>query len=284
MKKLFFLGVLMFFILSVNSQVCVTMEGWSLVSDNENGTCTYDLTITVDSGNGAAGTVTFSLAGAIVHTVQECTCNPTTITFPITVTCESTINVDVNYDAPGNGGDCTGSTGDIILPVEWHDIAVENVAHINRIYWSTYTETNNDQFIIEHRTNAHDFIEIGYVKGAGHSIDLKYYDFTHYPLENGMHYYRVKQVDFNGKFSYSPVVSIETFSDEIIVHPNPFKDFVFLRNTPESIQWVIFDVYGEAVLKGSGPQLDVYNLPSGFYALRLINDSEVLHSETLIKL
>jgi hypothetical protein len=70
--------------------------------------------------------------------------------------------------------------------------------------WSTASETNNSHFIIEKSFDAINFFEIGNVAGAGNSSTTLYYSFTDNNV-NGFAYYRLKQVDFNGTYSYSNI-------------------------------------------------------------------------------
>lgn len=90
--------------------------------------------------------------------------------------------------------------------------------------WQTAFEQNNDYFAIERSADAVHWSAIAQIKGSGHSYEPVAYSFTDKSPLDGYSYYRLKQVDFDGKFAYSSVVSF--FSEQpLAVHlalvPNP---------------------------------------------------------------
>ncbi|MCX6290527.1 MAG: hypothetical protein NT126_02030, partial [Bacteroidetes bacterium] len=95
--------------------------------------------------------------------------------------------------------------------------------------WSTASEINNDYFTLERSSNGLEFYEIGKIRGAGNSsVTLNYSFPDEHPL-TGISYYRLKQTDFDGRFSYSPVVMISYKKDQkFYLYPNPSKDIVYL--------------------------------------------------------
>ncbi len=74
--------------------------------------------------------------------------------------------------------------------------------------WQTASELNNSHFSIEKSTNGTSFREIGTVQGKGTSYELNDYSFTDESPARGLNYYRLKQLDFDGNFEYSKVVSV----------------------------------------------------------------------------
>jgi hypothetical protein len=71
--------------------------------------------------------------------------------------------------------------------------------------WTTASETNNAMFVVERSSDGESFVEISTVKGAGNTTNAVEYATTDfYPLQ-GVSYYRLKQIDFDGKFTYSDV-------------------------------------------------------------------------------
>jgi hypothetical protein len=76
------------------------------------------------------------------------------------------------------------------------------------IKWTTGSEINNDYFEIEKSNNINDWQVIDKIWGAGWSsqlIDYKTYDTE---LIDGIYYYRLKQTDFDGQFSYSNISAV----------------------------------------------------------------------------
>lgn len=112
-------------------------------------------------------------------------------------------------------GSCGG--GGTSLPVEllyFNAVMDHGVVKLN---WATAAEINNDYFTIERTPDGKVYSIAGYMGGAGNSNSyLSYNSVDETPLE-GVSYYRLRQTDFDGKFSYSRVVSVETASE------NPLK-------------------------------------------------------------
>jgi predicted ribosome-associated RNA-binding protein Tma20 len=75
--------------------------------------------------------------------------------------------------------------------------------------WSTAAESNNSMFILEKSENGVDFATTGTVKGAGSAKAVKKYNFLDAQASNQKIYYRLKQVDFDGTYSYSEVMSFD---------------------------------------------------------------------------
>lgn len=151
--------------------------------------------------------------------------------------------------------------------------------------FSTATETNNSHFVIERSGDARTFAEIGQVRGAGTTQEPHEYTFTDEKPMNGTNYYRLRQVDFDGTESFSPVVSVVFGkSDRITIAPSPATDRVNIR-LEEALnadgQWQVFDNMGRQVLSGaweaeSGDyDLDVVTLPEGMYTFRLTVGAQV---------
>jgi hypothetical protein len=116
---------------------------------------------------------------------------------------------------------------DGLLPVEW----VSFNARVERseilLNWQTATEVNNDKFVIEYSRDGRNFQAIGEVAGRGFSDELAHYQFVHSDPQRGVHYYRLKQIDFDGEFEYSKIVSIvynREGSIAVKLWPNPSSD------------------------------------------------------------
>jgi hypothetical protein len=93
------------------------------------------------------------------------------------------------------------------LPVVLTSFAGQVSAAGNVLHWNTASEANNDHFEIERSTNGQDFVQIGRTAGAGTTASTHAYQFTD-AAQATTSYYRLRQVDFDGTFSYSPVVAL----------------------------------------------------------------------------
>jgi hypothetical protein len=117
-----------------------------------------------------------------------------------------------------------------VVPVELLAFTASvNNSEIN-LLWSTASELNNRGFEIERSINdADNFVTIGFVEGESTSTEINYYSFTDHPDFSGKSvlYYRLKQVDFDGTYSYSDIVQVTYDVPSTFVlnqnFPNPFN-------------------------------------------------------------
>lgn len=115
-----------------------------------------------------------------------------------------------------------GVASELTLPVTLVRFASEQSDKGIDIFWETASEINNDYFVLERSLNAIDFERIAVISGAGNSNSNKiysYFDHNHY---DGHVYYRLKQVDFDGQFSYSNVISVR---NDMFLSSNEIKSW-----------------------------------------------------------
>jgi hypothetical protein len=181
-----------------------------------------------------------------------------------------------------------------IVPVELLAFTASVKNSEVELLWSTASELNNLGFEIERSIDGQDnFVTVGFVEGKGSSTEINYYSFTDRPQVNGVNqlYYRLKQVDFDGTFSYSDVVNVSyDVPAEFVLSqnfPNPFNpstriNYFLPKESFVSIK--VYDFLGREVTtlvnetKSTGSYdlvFDASNLPSGtyFYTLRTDNYS-----------
>ncbi|MDP2387563.1 MAG: T9SS C-terminal target domain-containing protein [Bacteroidota bacterium] len=147
------------------------------------------------------------------------------------------------------------------------------------INWVTATETNNQYFTVERSENGQFFSEIGNVNGAGNSVTQKSYFMTDLHPFTGINYYRLKQTDFDGKYSYSSIREVY-FGERIVefnVIPNPVSQvgnlkIIFSEHKSETVKFRILDQLGKSVLERS-MELDENTMEYSF---------ELSENETLI--
>jgi hypothetical protein len=175
------------------------------------------------------------------------------------------------------------------IPVELTALTAEATRSDVTLNWSTATETNNKGFEIERavRNNkgTFNFETAGFVQGRGSSTEKNVYSFTEKNLKVGEYNYRLKQIDFDGTFEYSPVinVAIEAPKDYALYqnYPNPFNPATIIEFTlPEKseVTLEVFNMLGEKVVElingtmDAGYQkfnLNASGLTSGTYVYRL---------------
>lgn len=120
------------------------------------------------------------------------------------------------------------------LPIELLNFSARLRDDYVDINWSTASENNNETFLIERSEEDLNWKEIAETPGAGNSNITLYYNQKDREPLSGVSYYRLKQVDYDGKYKYSNVVSVvnatASTSDDIYLFPNPSKSgMVYLR-------------------------------------------------------
>ncbi len=96
-------------------------------------------------------------------------------------------------------------------PVTWGNISVKEVSAGHELIWETLSEVNNEVFIIEQSRDASTWKQVGEVVGNGTTYTQRHYEWVATPVHYGVHYYRIKQIDTDGKYAYSKIVSISSY-------------------------------------------------------------------------
>ncbi len=171
------------------------------------------------------------------------------------------------------------------LPIQLVDFNAKSDFGVINLSFSTATELNNSHFVIERSADARVFAEIGQVRGAGTTRVPQSYTFTDERPLAGTNYYRLRQVDYDGGESFSPVVSVVFGkSDHITLAPSPATDQVRIHLDEALLNdglWQVYDNTGRQVLSGAWEaetadyELDVNTLPEGMYTFRLVVGASV---------
>jgi hypothetical protein len=181
---------------------------------------------------------------------------------------------------------------DMIVPVELTSFTA-NVNNLGQVVlnWETATEVNNQGFEIERRTESSEYRTVGFVEGNGTISEPRSYNYTDITAENGINYYRLKQIDFNGTYEYSSEIEVDvngplTF-DLAQNYPNPFNPSTNIKySVPESgnVKLSVFNTVGEEVailvdgFSESGffeVSFNASSLPSGVYLYKLQSANSV---------
>ncbi len=184
-----------------------------------------------------------------------------------------------------------------LLPVELISFNAEEKEKKVLLKWATASETNNEKYEIEHSSTGDRFEKIGETAGFGTSIDLIQYSFTHKRPITGQNYYRLKQIDFDGKFEYSQIttINIKRKEDHInTFYPNPSKDGIvnldFLSSQKLTLPVSIYDAIGRKILKlpvdivkgANKLHFDFSKLEKGIYFVQLENNGKVEYQKLII--
>lgn len=142
------------------------------------------------------------------------------------------------------------------LPVDFLYLNAEKITEsANSITWMTSSEKENDYFVVEKSKDGKDFTPIGNkIKGAGNSANISLYNLNDNHPYNGINYYRIAQYDFNGKNTYSRIVSVKNNNVSVGIYPNPTSDRLFIQSSgsDDTYTITIFDVTGKIHLTKGG--------------------------------
>ncbi len=163
-----------------------------------------------------------------------------------------------------------------VLPVSWLDMSAENHHNRNLIKWSTSMEVNTAYFEVESGLNLENFESVAKVKAAGNSNRTRYYSISDENVNNSDVYYRIKQVDNDGKFSYSKVFKSvsSTFNSNPEFSYNDETKTLFVKGT-EVKDLVLYRLNGEIEKQfheHSGNSFHMDGVQQGMYLIRY-NDS-----------
>lgn len=263
----------------VNNGGCIHVEG-NLLNKNNSGDIEIFGTLIVDgdftngtgSGNGAiidvgsTGTITFG---------GSCD-NPGTVT----------------DDSGSFSGDCDNP----ILPVELVNFRATATESGNLLQWQTASERDNDFFQVQRSGDAQNWESIAELPGNGTSNQIISYQYLDSNPQPGRNFYRLKQVDFDGAFEFSYIISVITgqlpqFQIQK-VFPNPSKETFqvsYITNNDAPIFYQLIDELGRSVTAGTlnnqfgsnTLNLEFTNIPAGIYLLWLENKNLALSTKLL---
>ena len=178
------------------------------------------------------------------------------------------------------------------LPVDLLSFTYKINGYNVNLNWSTASEANNKGFQIERKSVSDgNWKSIGFVEGAGNSNTEKKYNFEDRKLNTGKYQYRMRQIDFNGNFSY------KNLNTEIIMglpkkfnlsqnYPNPFNPSTkidYELPLDSKVKVIIYDALGREIrtLVNDNQKAGIYtvdfdakNLSSGFYFYRMITKAD----------
>lgn len=176
----------------------------------------------------------------------------------------------------GNATMMTNCSGCIVLlPIELASFSgwiEEGDAILN---WETLSERDNCSFILERSIDGLSFTPISTFNGAVNSNQRLHYQAIDNTIENGyIYYFRLKQVDCSGKYTYSNAIDLNANSeikDQVSIIPNPASDHITILNSAGSIETVeLYNAMGELIFrKDFCITLDLSGCATGIYYLKL---------------
>ncbi|HTA84167.1 MAG TPA: T9SS type A sorting domain-containing protein, partial [Bacteroidia bacterium] len=176
---------------------------------------------------------------------------------------------------------------DVILPIKILTFNAQynpdgNVVNLN---WETATEVNNKEFTIEKTLDGTNWAFVANIKGSGtSSIPISYTSIDEQPY-SGTSYYRLKQTDYDGNFTYSELrpVTIGIQQNKVEVIPNPARNYtniIFGTSEPGDAVLALYDCTGRLIysrqiitVKGvNSAELEISNYTNGVYFVTLTSE------------
>jgi hypothetical protein len=175
-----------------------------------------------------------------------------------------------------NTSNCSGN-----LPVTWESFTAQPAGKTARLDWETSAEIGHDRFVVEHGMEPGRFTDIGEVREANaENLGHRAYEFIHDNPATGINYYRIRQIDYDGAYSYSEIKTVvfsEGTATEFALSPNPTDAALTLhiaaRNEPTPVAVLSMTgrlLFTASVAPGIGQiSLPTENLPAGMYLVRV---------------
>ena len=178
------------------------------------------------------------------------------------------------------------------LPVELTSFSCNKVSNGTvQLSWITASESNSDYFSIEKSNDGISFESIGRKDASGNSTNTVKYTFTDTDLRAGKAYYRLKQIDLDGKSEYSDLCFVNNELEEykLKIYPNPAGNTVYINLGLEEAPSVsVLNNWGDEVpVKvydgDNGKVLDTSSLPDGLYIVQITIDRKIFKEKIVVQ-
>lgn len=133
------------------------------------------------------------------------------------------------------------------LPVTFTGFDVKPYNNNVLVSFSTASEQNNAHFEIERSQDGVNFNLAGYIKGSGNSLTAQHYRFVDEQPYNGISYYRIKQVDFDGKSSYTKIRNVRIESNILKISPRNTDGRIDINTNDTSYDVNVYNIRGQKV-------------------------------------
>lgn len=160
------------------------------------------------------------------------------------------------------------------LPVQWAGFSAKLSGNNALLNWSTASEQNTSQFTVLHSFDGSNWRETGVVKAKGNSGIINQYQFIHNGLASGKNFYRLRQEDQDGQFSFSKIITLDVpvQLSAIKVNGNPVTNGQLQVLLPQSQEVNLLNTAAQLMLRKQLPAgnniISVAHLPAGVYYLK----------------
>ena len=172
------------------------------------------------------------------------------------------------------------------LAVSLMNFGAKGVGNSALLSWSTASESQNSHFLIERSEDGKNFSAIGTVKGSGTTSARQFYTFTDYLPSKTQNYYRLQQVDFDGKKTFSSIINFNFQAKKLKskVFPTVVSDFVTLEfESKDDAQIDVRDIFGRLISSQKAENtegvnsfyLNLNNAQNGFYFISVLTSDKM---------
>ncbi|MBO0938175.1 T9SS type A sorting domain-containing protein [Fibrella sp. HMF5335] len=199
-----------------------------------------------------------------------------------------TTNLGDRFDSNGGANvKASFTVSSTTLPVTLTSFNAKANNHMASLDWATATEQGNAYFDVERSADARLFEHVGRVEGRGTTSTPQVYSFSDESPSLGTNYYRLRQVDADGRFSYSPVRAVQIRSNgELAIWGNPAAEQLGVAGLEVGSTVDLLDLNGQLrssqLTNNNRLHIDVRNLPSGTYLLRVAEPAGVQSKRVVV--
>lgn len=180
-----------------------------------------------------------------------------------------------------------------VLEVKWSYFRADAQHNTSLLKWGTVSESFNKGFEVERSLDGRTWKSIGFVATLaedGNSLSPLDYTYTDNAPYKGMNFYRLKQVDINGKYEYSEVRTVNfTAESSIVLSPNPTNSVVVISGLSKGNNHIVVtNSIGQQVLNTdinnqSSYSINLARFPAGTYYISIRNESGFVSNHKLVK-
>jgi uncharacterized repeat protein (TIGR01451 family) len=172
-----------------------------------------------------------------------------------------------------------------VLPVIWKDVGVNKKENHHIVYWNTAQENNVEYYRVERKLeHENKFEPVGTLDAYGNSSIERNYELKDFDIQSsGRYYYRIQQIDYDGKSTFSEIVYVNNVTEnEIEIYPNPAVDNITVKGEyvyGKEYKFILVSMSGQTVfvfniiVDESEISLDVNNINAGIYYLEVYDES-----------
>lgn len=177
-----------------------------------------------------------------------------------------------NGASPNTAALIAAPTGSVV-PIKLISFTAKEKTGAAYLTWETAYELNNKGYNIQHSNDGITFENIGFVPSKGNSSNNTNYEFTDFKQSLGKNYYRLQQVDIDGKITYSniEIVVIKITKNTINIYPNPTSKIINIDTWAKIETVELFDITGKKLKTylASQTKIDVSEFANGIYILKI---------------